>query len=345
MSEQMSFEGFDNGTCSPASGAGRSPCASQDGQTIAKSSPRRVRASRSARPAAAPDSMTNGIYGPVRTPSSVTCAPKSVWESRLMDLLGTCGSTERELTWKILATPSEQSYFQLAVSTPRRVDIAGFGLPQEPNADAKLWSGVKAKSSTGAGQRGDGGPNIQTEVAAVTEHWPIVSARDWKSDSSIKTGEELYGTKGKPLARTALEVAQGEHWPGVRANRRGNPDSHGADPVALVTAELLPALRASDAVAGSPKVWRNGSPKNGLRLVDIGTLPDGSSDPTATSELAPSRPGVSPPRPGGSLYPAMAAWLQGYSRAHLNCAPSCLPKAGRTARRKSKATEMPSCPK
>lgn len=279
MSEQMSFEGFANGTCSPALGAGQSPCDSPAGQTIAKSSPRRARASRSAKRVKEADSVTTGTCGPVRTPSSVTCAPKSAWESRLMGLLGMLGSTERELTWKTVATPSERSYFQLAVSTPRRVDIAGFGLPAEPQPAA--------------------------------EHWPIVSARDWKSDSSIKTGEELYGTKGKPLARTALDVAQGEHWPGVRANRRGNPDSHGADPVAMVA----------------------------------GMLPDGLSDQTGTSEPAPSKPGESRKSPGGSLHPAMAAWLQGYSQAHLNCAPSCLPKAGQTARRKSKATETPSCPR
>ena len=293
MSEQMSFEGFANGTVLLVSGAGQSPCASPDGQTIAKSSPRRARASRSAKRAKAPDSVTTGIYGPVRTPSSVISAPKSAWESRLMDLLGTLGSTERELTWKRLDTASGRSYSQLAVSTPRRVDIAGFGLPVEPSADAKLWSAIQSRDGDARGSQGkrflhpDRSNDLPAEVAAITEHWPIVSARDWKSDSSIKTGEELYGTKGKPLARTALEVARG----------------------------------------------------------DIGTQPDGSSDPTATSELAPSRLGVSPPRPGGSLHSAMAGWLQGYSQAHLNCAPSCLPKAGQTARRKSKATETPSCPK
>jgi len=35
--------------------------------------------------------------------------------------------------------------------------------------------------------------------------WATPTARDWRSDSSILSSEELYGTKGRPLARMALE--------------------------------------------------------------------------------------------------------------------------------------------
>lgn len=38
-------------------------------------------------------------------------------------------------------------------------------------------------------------------------NWPTPAARDWRSDSSQMSDEELYGTKGRPLARTA------EQWP------------------------------------------------------------------------------------------------------------------------------------
>lgn len=341
MSEQMRLEGLGSGTSLVGLVDGPLPAGLPDGRMTGKSSPRRARASRSAKRGKAADLVIQGTYGPTHFPSSVISAPKSAWENRLMDLMATGGSTERELIWKELDTPSEQSYFQLAVSTPRRVGIGGGGLPAEPSADAKLWSGCQAhdaapsdparwrKNGTEHGaanlndetaavvegrlwsglQARDGDArgsqakrflnpersnDLPDEVAAVAEPWPIVSARDWKSDSSVKSGEELYGAKGRPLARTALEVAQGEHWPGVRANRRGNPDSHG--------------------------------------------VPDGSLGQTGISEPAPSKPGESRKSPGGSLHPAFAGWLQGYSQAHLNCALSSSPKAGRTARRKSKGT-------
>lgn len=277
MSEQMSFEVFTSGTCSPVSADGQSPCDSRDGQTIVKFSPRRVRASRSARPDAAPDSVTIGIYGPVHTPSSVISAPKSAWESRLMDLLGTFGSTEHELTWKELATPSGQSYYQLCASTARPVDIAGFGLPAEPPADAKPWSALQARDG---GQRGN------------------------------QPKRFLNPDRSNDLPDDVELVAQ--EWPAVRANRRGCPDSHGVDPITMVCAPR-PTVAFETA--------------NGINT-------DGSSAPTATGEPDGSKP-------GGSLNPAFAAWLQGYSPAHLNCAPSSWRKASRRGRTKSGATATP----
>lgn len=278
MSEQMSFEGFGLGTGLLALRGGQSPAASPDGQMIARSSQPVSRASRGARRAAEPRRTTQGIYGPIHCPSSVDSCPKSPWESRLMALMETFGSTERELTWKRLDTASGQSYFQLAVSTPRPVDIAGGGLPAEPPVDAKLWSGLRSTDVEKGGPNmkfGAGGMPLPAEVALIAEPWPIVSARDHKSDASQKSGEEIYGTNGKPLARTAMEIAEG-----------------------------------------------------------IGTPTTGPSDQTATSAPGASKRGAS----RGSLAPAFAAWLQGYPQAHLNCAPSCLPKAKRSGRTKSKAT-------
>ena len=261
----------------------------QDGRICGKSSPVPARVSRSRKRVKAADLVTQGTYGPVRTPSYVISAQKSAWESRLMGLLGTCGSTERELIWKQQITPSGQSYYQLAVSTPRHAVIAGGGLPAGLQAEGKLWSGLRASDGEkgGPGQKfGAGGMPLPAEVVMVADQWPavranrrgcpdshgvdtvnlvacqelwpVVTARDWRSDSSQKPGEQIYGTKGKPLARTALEVS--------------------------------------------------------------GTATPGPSDPTGTAN-----PGSS--KPGGCLNPIFAAWLQGYPRAHLNCAPSYSPKA------------------
>jgi hypothetical protein len=44
-------------------------------------------------------------------------------------------------------------------------------------------------------------------VESGCSSWPTACSRDWRSDSSQKTSEEIYGTKGRPLARIAME------WP------------------------------------------------------------------------------------------------------------------------------------
>lgn len=159
-----------------------------------------------------------------------------------MALMETGGSTERELIWKELVTGSGQSYFQLAVSTLRLVGTGGGGLPQGPGAEGKLWSACQAHDSAvsdpnlndeaaaaegrlwSAIQQRDGGArgnqakrflnpersnDLPDEVMLIAEMWPVVPVRDHKSDASIKSSEEIYGTNGKPLARTEMEVAEG----------------------------------------------------------------------------------------------------------------------------------------
>lgn len=42
--------------------------------------------------------------------------------------------------------------------------------------------------------------NLQTAAA-----WSTPSARDWRSDQSKMTDQELYGTKGRPLSRQVLK--------------------------------------------------------------------------------------------------------------------------------------------
>ena len=75
-----------------------------------------------------------------------------------------------------------------------------FGLARQ----AEHWSGPKASDAE------KGGPNMRGSKGDVplpgqAVNWPAPSARDWKSDSSKMTDAELYGTKGKPLARTAMQ--------------------------------------------------------------------------------------------------------------------------------------------
>ncbi len=43
--------------------------------------------------------------------------------------------------------------------------------------------------------------NDRGDLQAAARMFPTPAARDWKSDSSPMTNEELYGTKGHPLPR------------------------------------------------------------------------------------------------------------------------------------------------
>lgn len=72
------------------------------------------------------------------------------------------------------------------------------------SADAHLagWPSAKANNNTGVGTRGEGGENLQTAVQLAS--WATTTTRDWRSDRSVQTSEELYGSKGQPLARQVL---------------------------------------------------------------------------------------------------------------------------------------------
>jgi hypothetical protein len=67
--------------------------------------------------------------------------------------------------------------------------------------------------------------------------WPTPTARDWRSESSHQSEDELYGTKGRPLSRQVLTTATG-----------GGPTSG-------VSLTLNPRFVA--AMMGFPTEWTN----------------------------------------------------------------------------------------
>lgn len=88
------------------------------------------------------------------------------------------------------------------------------------------------------------GDGMGTPLAMAAKIWPTPAARDWLSDSSQQSDEELYGTKGRPLARTA------EQWMTPRVSEtgqyqynKGNKD----DPVLTLQgqSQAMPDLRSS----------------------------------------------------------------------------------------------------
>ena len=98
------------------------------------------------------------------------------------------------------------------------------------------WPSPKAGNTTGAGIHGDGGRDLQTVVSQWNtpstedakgrpytydrgdknhprlslegQAWATPTSRDWKSDSSQKSDQEIYGKKGRPLGRQVLKIGK-----------------------------------------------------------------------------------------------------------------------------------------
>ena len=129
---------------SPASAAGRLPCAPPDGPTIDQSGPAPVPASLSARQAKAAGLMTSGTYGRPGSGSSSSVALAELLGSRLTALTAGCGSTLYRLTWKRAATRSGRWYFLLRASVLRTSGTAATGWPTPKDEDAES-TGFSAK--------------------------------------------------------------------------------------------------------------------------------------------------------------------------------------------------------
>lgn len=84
---------------------------------------------------------------------------------------------------------------------------------EEPETFRARQEKQKAKGINGNGM---GMPlAMAAKTWPSTNNWPTPAARDWRSDSSQLSDEELYGTKGRPLARTA------EQWMTPRVSEDG----------------------------------------------------------------------------------------------------------------------------
>lgn len=147
----------------------------------------------------------------------------------------TSGSILFNLNWKVSVSPSRRLTFRLRAS-PGRTDVSdlcswptpttpsgGQTTPPGTSATGRRPDGSKAtvtlqnvaqmagwptttttSEGTGSARAAakQGGDSLRSTVQMAA--WATTTTRDWRSDRGQLTSEELYGSKGQPLARQAL---------------------------------------------------------------------------------------------------------------------------------------------
>lgn len=194
MSVQMTCPWLSKPISSPESASGASPSDLQAGPTTSPSGRVRAPASPSrgrGRAKASPTSATSGLSG---SASSESAALSLFLGSRCRALTEGRGSTLYTLTWKAWATPSGRSFSLLRASAPR---TSGTG----SSSGRKGWPTPCSQDGPKGGP-GQGADRLPAAVRLVG--WATPAARDYRSDRSQMSSEDLYGSKGQPLARQVL---------------------------------------------------------------------------------------------------------------------------------------------
>ena len=213
-------------TSSPASAAGLSPSASQDGRTIDPSGPAPVRVRISAPQEKARASQASVTCGPSGSRSSASAALASSLESRLRARLLSRGSTLFKLTWKERTTPSQHSISALRASGRRTSD-----------SDLASWPTPRVSSSHGGNPVRAHNRKARLEDTIHLASWPTPTTRDHKDGSSEGTVpvNALLG-RAVWLAGWVSPTAQ-DHRRGVKPPR---PTDTGV-PLSQQVAEMQPA--------------------------------------------------------------------------------------------------------
>ena len=222
-------------TSSPASASGPTRSARRAGQTLDLFGPAPVPASPSPLPGEPRASATTATSGPTGSSSSRSAALQSCLESRLRALMASGGSTLYVLTWKARVTPSGHRICARRASVRRTSDSACSSWPSPTVNDAKgsaysygngdhskpclklvgaarlaAWSTPRAEERQQYNSKpGDNyqALSLQVKGVMVLAGRATPCTRDHKSDRGQQSDEELYGTKGKPLPRQALQVS------------------------------------------------------------------------------------------------------------------------------------------
>lgn len=300
MSHPTSCENSHSVTFSQALGSGLTPCAGQDGPTIARSGQAPALASLSPRQARERDLTTIDTSGPLLPGTSRSASLSRSLASRLQAITLTNGSTLYNLTWKEWVTPSGLSRSRLRASVRRTSETERIG-----------WPTPTAASVSGPGATGrQGGLNIQTAVTLAA--WPTPTANVNNQPETKRGLENLAG---------AVKLA---HWPTPIAN-----DAQGSD-YSTSRGEKILKLGGMVKLAGwvtpTARDWKDTAgmtaqregkerldqlPRQAytcqpLRLTVFGVMQIGS---TVVMET------------GGQLNPAHSRWLMGLPHEWDECSP------------------------
>ena len=146
--QRTMFGDSDSFTPSVAEISGASPCNRQDGETTDPCGREAVPAPVSARRAKGEGLMMLVTSGRNGFGSSASAGLQRCLESRLMQRLGTAGSTLWGWTWRAKATPLRRRYFQRQ-ALERRTSATGFSSVPTPNTPSGGPNSVSTATHTG----------------------------------------------------------------------------------------------------------------------------------------------------------------------------------------------------